>query len=295
MHSNTVDVKLSDRTNVAPYKLGITEATLKILTLILEFKLASSCHIARFITGRDQTKYIYRKLRFIWRAGLLESFKVLSGDTYSLYYMLSKRGLAILLENGLCEQQQIKNYPKPKTLLSWGLFKHEAQVVELASLESVNRSANLNIAFKGEDNSQGQDYINDKRIEALTPDYTVFYKTGQAEYKVYTEFERTKKANEILLNKIQRYFNFLTPENFKTTTLRLIFQTLNMERLFWLNIFMNRPSLLKLNIVTTNLDLVSTAKHFLTPVYASESSIKLTKDVQLKVEIPQRIKLFNFL
>jgi hypothetical protein len=64
-------------------------------------KLASSCHIARFITGRDQTKYIYRKLRFIWRAGLLESFKVLSGDTYSLYYMLSKRGLAILLENGL--------------------------------------------------------------------------------------------------------------------------------------------------------------------------------------------------
>jgi hypothetical protein len=231
----------------------------------------------------------------MWRAKLLESFKVLSGSSMSLFYMLSKKGLKLLVESRRYEPRHLKNYPTAKTLLSWGLFKHEAEIVELASLESLNKSANLDINFKGEDSSQLQDFRDNKQIEALTPDYTVTYKTNQVENKVYTEFERTRKSNEALLNKIQRYLDFSAPQDLQKHTLRLVFQTLGMERSFWLNIFLNRPSLLKLNILTTNLNLISGAKQFLEPIYASESTVKLNKDGPLKVEVSQRVKLFNFL
>ncbi len=295
MYLNTLDVKLTPRADVNPYNVEINDSTLEILNLILEFRLTSSCHITRFISQKERSRYIYTKLRRMWQAKLLESFKVHSGSTSSLFYMLSKKGLRVLAEYGQHEQHRLKNYPTAKTLLSWGLFKHEAQIVELASLESLNKSTNLDISFKGEASSQSQDYLSDKQIEALTPDYSVVYKTSGTENKVYTEFERTRKSNEALLNKIQRYLDFLILEDLQKYTLRLIFQTAGMERSFWLNIFMNRAALLKLNIVTTNLDLIFGAKQFLEPIYASENTVKLTKDGQLKIEIIQRIKLFNFL
>lgn len=295
MYLNTLDVKLTPRTNVSSYNLEINQSTLEVLILILEFRLASSCHISRFLTGQDQSKYIYRKLRYIWRAGLLESFKVLSGASSSLFYMLSKKGLRLLVEQGLCVPGRIKSYPKAKTLLSWGLFKHEVQIVELASLESMNKSGALDISFKGEESSQSQDYMSNKTIEVLTPDYTATYIADGTEFKVYTEFERTKKSNEALLSKIQRYFDFLSPEDYGKYTIRLIFQSPGMEHSFWLNIILNRPSLLKLNIVTTNLDLISVPHQFLEPIYSTESTVKLSRDGRLKADISQRIKLFNFL
>ncbi len=295
MYLNTLDVKLTPRTDVKPYNVEINDSALEILTLILEFRLASSCHITRFISQKERSRYVYTKLRRMWQARLLESFKVFSGSSLTLFYMLSKKGLKILADNYQYEPQRLKNYPTAKTLLSWGLFKHEAQIVELASLESLNKSTTLEINFKGEESSQSQDYMSDKRIEALTPDYTVTYKTNQEEYKVYTEFERTRKSNEALLNKVQRYLDFLSPENLQTTTLRLIFQTPSMERSFWLNIFMNRPTLLKLNILTTNIELMSEPKQFLESIYASESTVRLSKDGLLKAEITLRIKLFKFL
>ncbi len=295
MYLNTIDVKLTPRKDIGSYNVDLNESTLEILILILEFKLASSCHISRFVSQKERGRYIYTKLRRMWQAKLLESFKVFSGSSFTLFYMLSKKSLKILAESGQCEPYRLKNYPTAKTLLSWGLFKHEAQIVELASLESLNKSTNLNISFKGEDNSQLEDFRDDRQIEALTPDYTVTYKNNQSEYKVYTEFERTRKSNESLLNKIQRYLDFSNPQDFQKHTLRLVFQTLSMERSLWLNIFLNRPSLLKLNILTTNLDFIFGAKQFMEPIYASESTVKLNKDGLLKAEISQRIKLFNFL
>ena len=295
MYLNTIDVKLTPRTEGSSYNVKINNSALEVLSLILEFRLASNCHITRFLSQKERSRYIYTKLRRMWQGKLLESFKVFSGSSLTLFYMLSKKGLKVLAEDGQFEPHRLKNYPTTKTLLSWGLFKHEAQIVELASLESLNKSSNLHISFKGEEGSQSQDYISDKQVEALTPDYTAVYKTSQAEHIVYTEFERTKKSNEALLNKIQRYVDFLTPENFGVSTLRLIFQTPGMERSFWLNVFLNRPALLKINIVTTNLDLVSGAKQFLEPIYASESTVNLNKDGQLKIDIFKRIKLFNFL
>ena len=295
MSLNTLDVTLTARTDIKSYNVEINKSTLEILTLILEFKLASACHITRFISKKEYSRYIYKKLRRMWSAGFLESFKILSGNRPSLIYMLSRRGLRLLIEHNLCKPQQLKSYPKAKKLLSWGLFKHESQIVELDSLESLNNSSKLRISFKGEDSSQSQDYISDKRVEALTPDYMAVYKTSQAERTVYTEFERTRKSNEALLDKIQRYYNYFSPDNFEALVLRLIFQTQNMERSFWLNIFMNRPTLLKLNIASTNLDLLSSAKQFLGPVYAAESTVKLSKEGQLKADISQRVKLFDFL
>lgn len=295
MYLNTLDVKLSPRKDTLSYNLEINNSTLEILILILEFRLASNCHISRFLSQKDRSRYIYTKLRRMWQARLLESFKVLSGSSTSLFYMLSKKGLKLLSEHGQYEAGYLKNYPAPKTLLSWGLFKHEAQIVELASLESLNKSANLGISFKGEESSQSQDFRDNIRIELLTPDYTVTYKINQTEHKVYTEFERTRKSNEALLNKIQRYLDFIATQDAQKYILRLMFQTPSMERSFWLNIFMNRPTLLKLNIVTTNLELILGARQFLEPIYASESTVKLNKDGQLKADISQRIKLFDFL
>ena len=48
-------------------------------------------------------------------------------------------------------------------------------MVEFASMEAKNQTKDLKINFKGEITSQGTDFMDDKVIEALTPDYTVFY------------------------------------------------------------------------------------------------------------------------
>ena len=297
MYLNTLDVKLTPRTGIKSYNLRVNDSSLEILRLILEFKLASACHISRFLSGHDQSTYLYLKMRRIWQAKLLESFKVFSGSIagYSVYYMLSKQGLKLLQERGQCEPGRAKNYPKAKALLSWGLFKHEAQIVELASLESKNKSTDIDIIFKGEESSQSLDFKSNKSIEALTPDYTVVYKKAGAQQKIYTEFERTQKSKQALLDKIQRYLNYLSPEELQKSILRLVFQTPGMEQAFWLNIFTNRPTLLRLNILTTNLDLISDNLQFLAPVYASESTAKLISGGQLKVRYSQRIKLLSFI
>jgi len=294
MSVNTLDVKLNHRTGASP-NVEITESTLEILRLIFEFKLASACHIARFLNGQDQSRYIYRKLRLMWQAGLLESFKVFPGSMAGavIYYMLSEQGLKFLARQKPVEQDSLGNYPVAQTLMDWGLFKHEAQIVELASLESKNKSAGLAISFSGEQGSRSTDYKAGKTIEALSPDYIVVYKTPQGQQKVYTEFERTRKSNEAMLDKIQRYFDFLPPEDYQKSILRLVFQKPAMERNFWLNIFKFRATLLRLNILTTNLDLISGHENFLGPIYASEDTVELIRGENLKAAIPQRIKLFE--
>ena len=295
MSVNTLDVKLNLRTGPLPSNMEITESTWEILRLLLEFKLASVCHISRFLTGQDQSKYLYRKLRQMWQADLLESFKVFPGslEGSALYYMLSKQGLKLLEEKISGQQSSIKNYPVAQELMDWGLFKHESQIVEMASLESKNKSADLTLSFSGESDSRSTDYKAGKTIEALSPDYIVVYKTLQGQQKVYTEFERTRKSNEAMLDKIQRYFDFLPPEDYQTAIVRLIFQKSNMEQSFWLNIFKLRASLLRLKIMTTNLDLITRHEQFLGPIYASEDTVELIRGSNLKAIIPQRIKLFE--
>lgn len=297
MNLNTLDVKLTPRKGIDSYNLEVNDSTLKILALILEFKLATSRHLSRFMSKKDQDKYFYLKLRRMWRSGLMESFKVYSDSRSGVpvFYILSKKGLKLLSEYGLQELHSLKTYPEATTLLDWGLFKHEAQIVELASLESLNKATNLDISFKGEISSRSLDYMSNKHIEVLTPDYTVVYKTAGVEHNIYTEFERTRKSNEAVLNKIQRYFNFLSPEDRQKHVLRLVFQKADMEQAFWLNIFTHRPTLLRLNIVTTYLSLIAGYRDFLQPVYASESTVRLNKAGQLKAEVSNRIKLFNFL
>lgn len=297
MSLNTLDVKLTPRTGIEPYNVEVNNSTLKILALILEFKLATSCHLSRFMAQKDKNVYLYLKVRRMWRSGLLESFKVYPGARMGMpvFYMLSEKGLKLLSERGLHQLYRLKIYPEAKTLLDWGLFKHEAQIVELASLESLNKAANLDITFKGEISSKSLDYMSNKHIEVLTPDYTVVYKTGETEHNIYTEFERTRKSNEAILKKIQRYFNFLSPQDRHKHILRIVFQTSDMEQAFWLNIFTNRPTLLKLSIVTTHLPLIAGYKDFLQPIYASESTVRLSKEGRLKAEVLQRIKLFDFL
>ena len=298
MNFNIPGVKLTPRIPGVSYPLKLNQSALDILSLIFEFKLAAAWHISRFLTQENQNKYVYLKLRRMWQAGYLESFKVHSESLlgFPVYYMLSKKGLSILAEHGLYSKSQLSGYPSPKILFSLHLFKHESQVVELVSLESQNKTKNLDIKFKGELNSQGQDYKSDKTVEALTPDYTVTYISEQTEHKVFTEFERTAKSKIAQTRKIERYINFLDFEQRQTVTLRIIFQTQGMEQSFWLNAITNIPGLHTLKIVTTNISLLNTYDKFLGLIYSSEQTVKLGRFYgRLTVDTSERIKLFEFL
>ena len=98
-----------------------------------------------------------------------------------------------------------------------------------------------------------------------------------------------------MIRKIERYRQYFWPGEEKQKTLRLVFQTQNMEEAFWLNILVNKPSLLqRLRVVTTNLPLLGKPEQFLEAVYAVESGVKLKREGRLIVDITERIKLFPF-
>ncbi len=297
MYLNTIDVKLTARTELDSYNLKINESTLEVLALVLEFKVATSWHISRFLTGKDRSKYVYTKVRRMWQAGLLESFKVYSGSLAGIpvFYMLSKTGLKILAEQGKYDPSQIHTYPQAKALLSWGLFKHEAQVVELASIEIKNKSESLNITVRGEISSLSRDLMSNKRIEVFTPDYTVYYQFEGKQVCIFSEFERTMKSKEATLKKIERYIRYLDFEERQDKTLRIIFQTPNMEESFWINMITNGSQYLQqLKIITTNLSLIDNHTRFLEAIYLSDRTVKLIKSGTLKVDTTERIKLFSF-
>lgn len=299
MFPNTIDVKLTSRKASDRYNLKINASTLEILRLILKFKLAAGWHISRFTAQKDQSRYVYMKLRRMWQAGLLESFNVYDNSLIgaSLFYMLSKQGLKLLKDKGIYDQNRLKTYPKAKTVMDWGpLFKLGALNAELASMEAKNKGKGIDISFKGDSISSSFEYEGKKYTEVLTPGYTVCYTIGQVECVIYTEVEQTLKSKEAILSKIEKYINCQSSENRKYKILRFIFETPKMESAFWLNLYMNKPSLLLgVKIITTNLSLITDYKDFLGAIYSSERTTQLAKARHLKVEISERVKLFGFL
>lgn len=298
MYLNTLEVTLTPRAATDSYNLQLNEAAFDVLALIFEFKVVTAWQIARFLTGKDQSKYLYLKLRRMWQAGLLDSFKVYAGSRAGMpvYYVLSKSGLKALAQRGRYGPEAIRNYPQAKTLFSLNIFRHEAQVVELASQEVKNRSSSFEIGFTGELGSMVRDIRSDKNIEIFTPDYTVFYRVGETRERIYTEFERTNKSVMVMNQKLERYIRYLDPDARTRTTLRFIFQTPNMEHGFWGNLCLNQPRFLKgLRILTTNLTLLPSHEHFLEPIYASDDTITLQRQGRVVVDLSQRIKLFSFL
>jgi hypothetical protein len=298
MYLDTLEVRLTPRTEEDSYNLQLNEAALDILSLVFEFKVLTAWQIARFLGHKDQSKYLYLKLRRVWQAGLLESFKVYTGSRAGMpvYYMLSKRGLKLLAEKGKYHPMLLKSYPQAKTLFSWGIFRHEIQVAELASQEVKNGSKSFAIACKGEASSVAHDFRSEKSVEVFTPDYTVFYRMGGLEKRIYTEFERTSKSTENMGRKIERYLLHLDQKDREHTTLRFIFQNPQMEQAFWRNAFLHQAGFLqKLRVLSTNLNLLSSHEHFLEPIYVSEHTAKLTKEGSLGVDLSERTKLFSFL
>lgn len=298
MYLNTLEVTLTPRVASDSYNLQLNQAALDILALIFEFKVVTAWQIARFLTHKDQSKYLYLKLRRMWQAGLLESFKVYTGSRAGMpvYYMLSKSGLKVLSHQGRYGPETIRNYPQAKTLFSLNIFRHEAQVVELASQEVKNGSTNFDISFMGELGSLVRDARSDKSIEVFTPDYTAFYRVGGTKECIYTEFERTNKSVMAMNRKLERYIRYLDPSARERTTLRFIFQTPNMEQSFWLHLLMNQSHILqKLRLLTTNLLLIDSHQQFLEPIYVSGQTVKLTKQGSVGVDLANRTKLFSFL
>ena len=298
MYINTLEVTLTKRTSADVCNVNVNQGTLAVLSLVFEFKILTAWQLARFLDQRDESKSLYLKLRNMWKAQLLESFKAHSGDRPGMpvYYMLSKKGIVILAEQGVYDKQHLSNYPEATTLLSSGLFKHEAYVVELASMEAKHTSEKISITFKGELASASHDQRSDKNIEVFTPDYTATYSISGQSRPVYTEFERTPKSKDAMNRKLERYLRYLSREQRMGSTLRFIFQTPSMEQSFWLNIFENNPSVLqRLNLVTTNVSLLQSYEQFFEAVYSSERTIKLTKPGRLAVDLSTRSKLFPFL
>ncbi len=296
MFSPKLNLILTPRSEKDIYAPDLNEATLNILSLIFEFKLATAIHIARFLGQKEVNRYLYTKLRRLWQGGLLESLQLYQGTRLGmpLYYMLSKEGLNIVAKHHHYDKAYLKTYPSPNTLISSGLFHHEAEIVELASLESLASSDKIKIAFVGEVGSLLREARSDKRIEVLTPDYTVFYTTNDITETVYTEFERSNKSIGAMMRKIERYDRNLEPNEREHTTLRLIFDNERMERSFWLHLLLERSHLARnLRIMTTNLVLVQTTEQFVEAVYAAEDLIKLKRDGRVMAEVEKRERLFK--
>lgn len=293
-----MEVSVTQRTERKSYNVQMNQSLLDILSLIFEFKISAAWHIARFISQKDQSKYLALKLRRMWQGGLLESLQIYAGTRLGMpvYYMLSKQGLKTLAEQAHYDKIRIKNYPTPTSFISSNLFKHDAQIVELASLEAMNRTDTLHITFTGETGAMTRENRSDKNIEVLTPDYIVDYVLSGIKERVYSEFERTNKSASAMIRKIERYRRYFWPGEEKQKTLRLIFQTQNMEEAFWLNILTNKPSLLqRLRVVTTNVPLLEKPEKFLEAVYAVENTVTFKRDGRLKAEVKGRVKMFAFL
>ena len=297
MFTPKLNLILTPRSDEDSYTPDLNEATLAILSLIFEFKIASTVHIARLTGHKDTGRYLYTKLRRLWQGGLLESLQLYQGTRIGMptYYMLSKMGLRVVGDYKHYDKLYLKTYPTPASFISSGLFQHEAEIVELASLEAQASSPELTISFLGEMGSQSREVRSDRRIEVLTPDYTVFYARNGIQETIYTEFERTNKSTGAMMRKIERYERNLEQGEREHTTLRLIFDNERMEKAFWLNILLNKPQLTRnLRIVTTNLALVHTSEQFLELIYVGEESIKLKRDGRLVVEMMGRVKVFPF-
>lgn len=293
----TLDMTLTQKTS-DPSPILVNRPALDILSLLFEFKVASSAHIARFLGKEDQDKHIYRKLRRMWNAHLLESVKVFAGSRAGMpvYYLLSQKGLKTLLESGMYGEDMIRSYPEAKTLLSSEVFKHEAHVVEIASMEARNSSADLAISMKGELASVSSDVRSSKTVEVFTPDYTVRYSLEGRQFTIYTEYERTLKSKEAMLKKIERYVRHLPFEERKASTVRIIFFTPSIEQSFWLALLGGSSRYLeRLRIMTTNTDLINDRADFFKPIFASAATARLTGDGRQEADISNRIKLFPFL
>src|SRR5579862_8022161 len=105
MYLHSLEIKLNVRAVIKPYNVKLNPATLEMLAFLFEFKLASSWQVTRFLKQKDNSRYVYTKLRRMWQAGLLESFKIFSASTVGapLYYILSKQGLLVLKQQGKYE------------------------------------------------------------------------------------------------------------------------------------------------------------------------------------------------
>ncbi len=291
------------------YHIQYNESTIKILSLIFEWKIATNTHIARFFGKQDRDKHIYAKLRRMWQGGLLESFKVFEGSHIAMpmYYTLSKQGLKVLQEEGrgLYNKQLVRKYPDKDTYLSLIFFKHECMIVELASLESQAANERLAIKFRGEVQSSAHDRRYDSNrdynIEVFTPDYSVQYKIdGHVLPIMFTEYERTPKSKANILRKLERYFLYFCWDERKDYILRIIFETEAMERSFWKITLIahdtnsSGSSVRNLRIITTNLSLISAGEDFLTEIYATRESLTYNRETR-KLEVAERIKMFRSL
>lgn len=234
----------------------------------------------------------------MWRAGLLESFKVYAGARFGMpvYYLLAPSGLEVLASADKYGDEAFTNYPDQKILLTPACFKHDATIVELASLEAKNSSDRLPIAFRGEQRASALDFRSGKDIEVFAPDYAAKYSFGDEMRAVFTEYERTRKTKDAMMKKLDRYIRHLSFEERDRSVIRFIFETAGMERAFWATVIEYDPNLLdRLNLFTTNIASLSDYRHFLEPIYVSGKSIKMRKENKLSVDLSRRVKLMPFL
>jgi len=279
------EITLTPRTDCEGYNAQVNEGTIDILSLLYEFKIATGRQIARFLEQREESKYLYLKLRRMWRAGLVDSFRVYTGVSFGIpvYYVLTKTGLEALASAERYSVSEVEQYPKFEALISLSSFRHEAAIVELASLEAKNHSEQLALSFRGEFRSITRDVRSQRDVEIFTPDFTARYSFGSDHRMVYTEFERTPKAKAVMLATLKRYLHHLNFEERERTIVRFLFQTPVMEDRFWKMVLRDESKLhTRLHIMTSNASLIFAHQQFLEPIY-------------LSMDLSKRVKLIPFL
>lgn len=276
----------------------LSDRYLEILSYIFEFKLATACHLSRFVRHMEYDEHLAAALSVMWRGGYLVRTMAQAGNPVRrhAFYLLARDGLAELRDAGLHPMEHLERYPRAEPFLASANLRHEVAITELSSMESLIAEPGLSLDFSGELSSLGHERKSGYAVEVFTPDYVVRYAAGNKEYPVYTEYERTRKSPEVLVKKMEHYAYRLQRDERGAAVVRCIFETADMEGVFWSALLARMPQLLgQLRVMTTNLGLIEESRDFLMPIYASGTNVRLGDDRRAHIDPAARAKLFPFL
>lgn len=266
---NTAGVVFEKREDEAP-NFVITDYDLKLLKLVNEFRLATTYQLSRFVKQKESNIYLYRRLKTLWLNKVFERFKVYQGSLAGMpyYYVLGSAGINLLKQLPDYDNDKIKGHKHSTRIINWQNFMHNSMLTEIASHEAMlNSQDSVKVMFKGELGSIVYDEDHPKRFELIAPDFMSLYVSGKHGFVIYSEFERTYKANAKKKKKIKNYQDYLEGREGKHYV-RFIFPTEKMELGYWTHLLKNEPSLIKsLNLVSTNLETIQNGESFADKIY----------------------------
>lgn len=303
---NTSHIKFEQRKekDILKSNIRITNSDIELLSYIGEFKVLSNIHICRLKKHVDKRiQFISERLRVLWIMGLIERFRIYTGENANvnnmpLLFVLSEDGAKALVEHKGYTYDQLKYFKYADKLFEWGLFNHEIDTANIASMEACIKDEDFNIELRGEEYNKVTELIHGKIKEVFTPDYSSCYKfkNNNTIVTIYNEIERGYKTFSIKTEKLERYYDHLQKTNRLSSPIRLFFINENIEASFWKTIILDKGlKIRQLNIYTTNFQLIKGSESFLDKIYFKIQSVNVDRSSNGVVEINKqkstRVKL----